>query len=228
MTLTPYALALLIGCGVAFSISDLYRKLLGSWVTPLPLLFALSAGMVPAFGVWFLIQGPEAPGSAYWVPGIGSSILNVASNLALLEAVRRSPLSVTIPLLSLTPVFTTILAVPILGEIPGARQWLGITAVVVGAFWMNLEPGSLSIRKAWKTFSTEPGSRLTVIVALLWSMAMPLDKIAVVNSSPRISRTRSQPGCCSWRPCYWPCSEDHYIVFVNYGFGPVWFWLASQ
>ena len=96
MTATPFAIALLIGCAVAFSISDLYRKLLGSWVTPMPLLFALSAGMVPAFGIWFLIQGPEAPGSSYWVPGLGSTVLNIGSNLALLEAVRRSPLSVTI------------------------------------------------------------------------------------------------------------------------------------
>ncbi len=184
MTATPFAIALLIGCAVAFSISDLYRKLLGSWVTPMPLLFALSAGMVPAFGIWFLIQGPEAPESSYWVPGLGSTVLNIGSNLALLEAVRRSPLSVTIPMLSLTPVFTTILAVPILGEVPGARQWLGIATVVAGAFWINAEPGSLSIRKAWQTFSSEPGSRLAVIVALLWSLAMPLDKIAVTSSSP--------------------------------------------
>jgi len=178
------ALAAVIACSVSFSVSDLYRKLLASWVTPLPLLFALSAGMTPVFAVWFILEGACAPSSSYWIPGLASTILNIASNLALLEAVRRSPLSLTIPLLSLTPVFTTILAIPLLSEVPTTRQWLGIAAVVVGAFWINLDPGRLSIRNAWRTFCREPGSRLAVLVALLWSMAMPLDKIAVTNSSP--------------------------------------------
>ena len=119
------------------------------------------------------------PGADYWLPGLGSTIINVAANLAFIEAVRRSPLSLTIPLLSLTPVFTTLLAIPLLGEIPETRQWLGIAAVVVGAFWLNLSRGSISLRNAWEAFGREPGSRLMVAVALMWSLAMPLDKMAV-------------------------------------------------
>ena len=184
MTVPTFAIALLIGCSIAFSLSDLFRKLLASWVTPLPLLFALSAGMVPVFAGWYWLEGAAAPEASYWMPGLGSTILNVASNLALLEAVRRSPLSLTIPLLSLTPVFTTILAIPVLGEVPEPRQWVGIATVVVGAFWMNLDLRELSLRNSWRTFSSEPGSRLAVVVALLWSLAMPLDKIAVLSSSP--------------------------------------------
>ena len=184
MSVSTFAIALLIGCSIAFSFSDLFRKLLASWVTPLPLLFALSAGMVPVFAGWYWFEGAAAPEASYWIPGLGSTILNVASNLALLEAVRRSPLSLTIPLLSLTPVFTSILAIPVLGEVPGPRQWVGIATVVAGAFWMNLDLGELSLRNAWRTFSSEPGSRLAVVVALLWSLAMPLDKIAVLSSSP--------------------------------------------
>ncbi len=184
MTVSPLAIALLIGCSIAFSLSDLFRKLLASWVTPLPLLFALSAGMVPVFAGWYWIEGAAAPAVSYWIPGLGSTLLNVASNLALLEAVRRSPLSLTIPLLSLTPVFTSILAIPLLGEIPDLRQWVGISIVVLGAFWINLDFQELSLRSAWTTFSSEPGSRLAVLVALLWSLAMPLDKIAVLSSSP--------------------------------------------
>jgi drug/metabolite transporter (DMT)-like permease len=184
MSVSPFAIALLIGCSIAFSLSDLFRKVLASWVTPLPLLFALSAGMVPVFAGWYWLEGAAAPEASYWIPGIGSTLLNVASNLALLEAVRRSPLSVTIPLLSLTPVFTSILAIPVLGEMPGPRQWVGIATVVIGAFWINLDLGELSFRNAWRTISSEPGSRLAVVVALLWSLAMPLDKIAVLSSSP--------------------------------------------
>jgi len=179
VTISTTAMLLVLGCALAFSGADVFRKLLAGSIRPVPLLFALAAGMVPAFLVWYLLQGAPTPAAGYWVPGLSSTLINVAANLAFLEAVRRSPLSLTIPFLSLTPVFTTLLAIPMLGETPGGRQWLGITAVVVGAFWLNLGGESRSLKGAWQSFMEEPGSRLMVMVSLLWSLAMPLDKMAV-------------------------------------------------
>lgn len=179
MTTSPTIVLLVLLCALSFSGADMLRKLLAGTIRPVPLLFALAAGMAPPFVVWFLRQGSPTPTAAYWLPGLGSMLINVGANLAFLEAVRRSPLSLTIPLLSLTPVFTAILAVPLLGEIPGSRQWLGIGAVVTGTFWLNLGGESRSMQNAWRAFMREPGSRLMVLVSLLWSLAMPLDKIAV-------------------------------------------------
>jgi len=184
VTVPSLAILLVLGCALAFSGADISRKLLASWMRPVPLLFALAAGMAPFFVVWNLTEGAHLPGSEYWLPGLSSTLINVAANLAFIEAVRRSPLSLTVPLLSLTPVFTTLLAIPMLGEIPQPRQWLGIGAVVVGAFWLNLSRGSISVQGAWKAFLREPGSRLMVGVSLMWSLAMPLDKLAVEAASP--------------------------------------------
>jgi len=175
---------LVLGCALAFSATDISRKLLASWMRPVPLLFALAAGMAPFFIFWHVKQGGAPPGSDYWLPGLTSTLINVAANLAFIEAVRRSPLSLTIPLLSLTPVFTSLLAIPLLGELPEPRHWLGIGAVVIGAFWLNLSRGSVSIAGSWQAFLREPGSRLMVGVALMWSLAMPLDKLAVGAASP--------------------------------------------
>ena len=184
MPIPTLAILLVLGCALAFSGADISRKLLASWVRPVPLLFALAAGMAPFFVAWHLQDGSGLPTSGYWLPGLSSTLINVAANLAFIEAVRRSPLSLTIPLLSLTPVFTTILAIPLLGETPELRQWAGIGAVVVGAFWLNLGRGSLSIADAWNGFVREPGSRLMVAVSLMWSLAMPLDKMAVGIAGP--------------------------------------------
>ena len=175
---------LVLGCALAFSGADIFRKMLASWMRPVPLLFGLAGGMAPFFVVWHLQQKGAPPTSAYWAPGLASTMINVAANLAFIEAVRRSPLSVTIPLLSLTPVFTSLVAIPLLGEVPDLRQWLGIGAVVIGAFWLNLGRGVPNMTLAWRAFLQEPGSRLMVGVALMWSLAMPLDKMAVGASSP--------------------------------------------
>ncbi len=185
MTVSIYAAVLTIGCAIAFSIADLMRKLLAERLRPLPLLVAMSAGMAPFFLIWWVWEGGGGPAAGYWLPGLGSALLNLVANLAFLEAVRIAPLSLTIPVLSLTPVFTTLLAIPMLGEVPSTRQLAGVTLVVVGVLWLNLgvaeaaSPGSL-LRSLWR----EKGSQLMVVTALFWSLAMPLDKLALAASGP--------------------------------------------
>ncbi len=185
MPVTWTALALIIGCGLAFSCLDLLRKLLGRSIKPIPLLVYLAAGEVPLFLAWILWFHSAGPQSSYWLPASASIVLNFLANLAYLEAVRISPLSLTVPFLSLTPVFATLLAVPLLGEVPGPLAFLGIALVVAGAFRLNLPPGaSNSPREIWHSFWREKGSVLMVGVAFLWSLALPLDKISIARSSP--------------------------------------------
>ena len=184
MTAPTLAIVLVLGCALAFSAADISRKLLARWMRPVPLLFGLAGGMAPFFIVWHLQVGGEPPTASYWAPGLAPTLINVAANLAFIEAVRRSPRSLTSPLLSLTPVFTSLLAIPLLGEVPGPRQWAGIAAVVIGAFWLNMDREASRDSSLLQAFLREPGSRLMVAVSLMWSLAMPLDKMAVAASSP--------------------------------------------
>lgn len=184
MSVPLISLALVLGCAIGFAGADLLRKALSHRIHPVPLLFVLAAGMSPAFVGWWIWAGAVAPSAGYWLPGLGSVLLNVAANLIFLEAVRISPLSLTIPMLSLTPVFTSLLAIPLLGERPGRLEWLGIGAVVVGAFWLNVDrAGANSELPIWRRLGKERGSLLMVMVAALWSLALPLDKLAVASAS---------------------------------------------
>jgi drug/metabolite transporter (DMT)-like permease len=93
-------------------------------------------------------------------------------------------LSVTVPILSLTPVFTAAIAVPALGEVPRLGQALGVVLVVIGAFALNLERGvAATPSAAWRAFRGERGSVLMCLVALFWSGASPLDKLAMAHAS---------------------------------------------
>ena len=101
------------------------------------------------------------------------------------------------PLLSFTPVFTTVLAVPLLGEVPGPLQVVGIGLVVVGAFALHVTPAALSRGGAgagragggprpievWRAFRRERGAVMMAAVALMWSISPPLDKLAIGASS---------------------------------------------
>jgi drug/metabolite transporter (DMT)-like permease len=175
---------LAVGCGLAFSALDLVRKLLADRVKPAALLFFMAAGSLAPFLIWCMASGAAGPQAGYWLPGLLSVGLNVLANLAYFEAVRRSPLSLTIPILALTPVFTAFLAIPLLGERLSLRQFGGVGLVVAGVLLLNLSARvGNSNERLPRRLAGEAGSRLMILVALLWSLAMPLDKLAMREAS---------------------------------------------
>lgn len=180
MPLPLSALLLVVACGLAWGATDLSRKLLAGKIGPQPLVVLLTAAAVPIFLAWALIDGLPQVRPSYWAPAIASVALNVGANLAFFVALRGAALSVAIPLLSLTPVFTTLLAIPMLGQEPSALQGLGILLVVAGAFVLSLPAdGPLSPAAAWQAWRRDRSALWMVLVAFCWSLTVPLDKMAM-------------------------------------------------
>lgn len=160
------------------------RKFLVGRIRPVPLALLLTAASAPLFALWTLIDGPPKLQPGYAAPAILSVVLNIFANLMFFAALRISPLSVTIPLLSFTPVFTAFLGIPLLGEVPSAIQSLGILLVVAGAFGLNLRSDQgMSPRSLLRSWVRERGAALMLTVSLLWSLAVPLDKMATARAS---------------------------------------------
>jgi drug/metabolite transporter (DMT)-like permease len=189
MSIGLMPLLLVLAASVASSGFDLFRKMLVRDLAPVPMVFLLATASVPLFGAAVIFGEPVEVQAAYWWPALGSAALNVVANLAFLEAVRISPLSVTVPLLSLTPVFTALLGFGLLGERLGLLQIVGILLVVIGAFWLNVgmtsEPGSGEARRSLaRSFLSQPGAWMMAGTALLLSLTIPLDKMAVQYANP--------------------------------------------
>ncbi|MGH9379903.1 MAG: DMT family transporter [Thermoanaerobaculia bacterium] len=185
MAVPVAALLALVGCALAFAALDLLRKLLTHHIRTVPLLFWLAAGSLPVFAIWWWGSGGAGPrDAAYWLPALTSLALNIVANLLYLEAVRRSPLSLTIPFLGLSPVFATLLAVPMLGETPTPLQWGGILLAVIGVLWLSWGgQGDPTPVRLWRALRREPGSSLMCGTALAWACALPFDKLALGHAS---------------------------------------------
>jgi drug/metabolite transporter (DMT)-like permease len=184
-------LLILLVSALAWAGLDVIRKQLMGKLRALGLLFLMSAAAVPLFAAWTLVSGYAAPGPGYWLPALGSIALNVIANLAYLEAVRLAPLSLAAPLLSLTPAFTTIMAIPILGELPSARAVCGIVLVMAGAFQLHRAAGAPVPREAGSADSEAEAHRhrrqgvaLTALTSFLWAITLPFDKLALLHASP--------------------------------------------
>jgi drug/metabolite transporter (DMT)-like permease len=113
MLVTP-ALALSLAAALGWSTYDLLRKLLTGRVAALPLVALITLGALLPLAAWTAFVGDWRIGSGYVLPGLASVALNVAANLAFFRSLQLAPMSVTLPLLSLTPVFTAVLALLLL------------------------------------------------------------------------------------------------------------------
>lgn len=178
---------LLLFTAFAWSGVDFVRKLLLRDMPPAPVVVWLTLGAVPFFGAWMAWEGASAPAAGYLAPAAASVVLNIAANLCFLEGLRVAPLSVTVPMLSLTPVFVALLAIPMLGERPSARESLGIALVIAGALWLHgAAPPGGGKRSVEERAARLRGGLLVAATALFWALTMPLDKMAVARAAPSL------------------------------------------
>lgn len=183
MSIPLYALLLVVASSLGWSGFDLLRKLLLREIPAVPLVFLLTAGSALLFAVWLLVDGVSRPAPGYLLPALGSVLLNLVANLLFLEGMRIAPLSVTVPLLSLTPAFAALLAVPLLGESLSRTDAAGILLVIAGAIWLNWQPRGGPPEGAPDKRAKIRGAFLVALTALLWSMTIPLDKMAVERAT---------------------------------------------
>ncbi len=171
---------LVVGATLCFSLFDLLRKKLTGRLSDGFLVMVLALGAVPLYGVWVTVQPPPGVSAAYVWPGLLSVACNLGANYGFLRSVRLAGLSAVIPLLSLTPVFTALLGIPLLGELPAAGEWLGISMVVCGALALQLGERSGDRGRPW---TLGAGAWWMILVAFLWATALPLDKLATEASN---------------------------------------------
>jgi drug/metabolite transporter (DMT)-like permease len=176
-------LGLVAVSSLAWSGLDLSRKVLAGRLREVPLLFWLCVFPLPIFIAWWLYDGVRPVPAAYWTTGLASIGLNIVANLSFMRSLRLSPLTATIPLLSLTPVFTSLVSMPMLGQRLGGRNWLGVALVVSGALLLNLRGGdAASFSVFWRALRREPGVPFMALTAFLWSITPPLDKLSMDRS----------------------------------------------
>ena len=177
------ALVLAVVSALAWAGFDATRKALVKHLEPLALMVWFGLLQAPGFVLWsWLSRDPTTLTWDYALPGGACLTCNVGANVFFFYAVKVSPLSRTIPLLSLTPVFTLLLGAVALDEHPNTTQVLGIVAIVLGALLLNAEVAEL--KRPWRLLRAagQRGSLFMSATALLWSISTVMDKLALPHS----------------------------------------------
>lgn len=165
---------------LCWSALDVVRKALALKASPTALVVFLLVGQVPFLAVWAVWDGTWITDAGYWPFALASMAMNALANVLFMRSVQLSPLSRTVPFLSLTPVFSALVAIPLLGEVPGLMHASGIALVVLGALVLNSDLSD----SWWRSLSFEKGGPYMIAVAALWALSTALDKRALPHASP--------------------------------------------
>ena len=175
------ALFLAITAALGFTALDIFRKLLGKRYSSINIVIGMSAGAAPVFAVLAAIQGFPFQWPFPLLALLEIMTFSLASILYV-QAVKLSPLSLTIPYLGLTPVFSMFISYFLINEVPNTRGMIGILLVVAGAVTIQWD-GNRSLLNLLKAPFIEPGSSRMILVSLLFGLGTAIDKISISYSS---------------------------------------------
>ncbi|RLG15292.1 MAG: EamA family transporter [Candidatus Nanohalarchaeota archaeon] len=123
-------------------------------------------------------------GDGFWSALLLSGGLNTITTILYMKALKLSDLSVTVPMVTFTPLFLLITSPLIVREFPGLFGVLGIILIVTGAYMLNIKKRRDGFFEPFRALLHEKGPRLMLCVAFIWSITSNFDKIGVMNSSP--------------------------------------------
>ncbi len=100
------------------------------------------------------------------------------------RAIHISPLSVTMPFLSFTPIFVILTGDMLLNESLTSGGITGIIFIVIGGYVLNLDSVKDGVMGPIRAIFREPGSAIMLLVAALYGLCSVGGKLLILNSSP--------------------------------------------
>jgi drug/metabolite transporter (DMT)-like permease len=164
---------------LSWSFFDLSRKKLAVDLSPVPVVAWLTLFQGFVFLVLSIVDVWQMPVASYWAPFVASVALNAFANIWFVESVSLAPFSLAIPILSLTPVFSSLGGLMMLGESVTARQALGISIVVLATLGIGFFGTAGATREVRDPSKVRRGLFLMAVVALLFALTPVVDKICL-------------------------------------------------
>lgn len=170
-------------CAISQALSDTYAKKSRASEDPY-VIAAIRFGFAMPF-LWAFAPFTKIPllGADFWPTFAVMVPLEITAGIMYVRALRKSPMYLTLPLLAFSPVLIVVTGALVLGEYLHLGPIFGIICISVGAYMINLGQGKGFLAPI-KALVIEPGSRLMIGVAVIYSITSVAGKKALLASSP--------------------------------------------
>ncbi len=166
------------------SAQDILCKRVASRVSPYVTAWAVSFFSLPFLGVLFFWERPQVHHAEFWPALVTCTLILTVSSIFFFKSIEESDLSLTIPMLSFTPMLLLITSPIIVGEFPKPWGIVGMALIVLGCYVLFYRSGQEDILAPFRRLIKARGSRYMLIVAILYSIGGNVDKIGMRSSSP--------------------------------------------
>src|SRR3989440_1253479 len=191
---------LALSATVLTSMLPILNKLLLRDARPALVAWAINAASLPllAMGTLFFTQCTietdhlSLSCSAHWphidavfvAALLGSALLNWAAILLSSHALSRADATLVTPLLTFNPAFTLLVALVVLGEIPGLQEVLGVAVILLGAYLLEVQEARSGLLAPLLVLLRKPGAALAIVASMLWGTTTVLEKLAIEHVRP--------------------------------------------
>ncbi|HDD43546.1 MAG TPA: DMT family transporter [Candidatus Desulfofervidus auxilii] len=160
-------------------ITKKYLKFLSPWeMSTVRIIYALPFLLPFLFFLsWPLLN------KKFWLTLLFLYPLEILALFLYMAAIKISPLSLTLPFLSFTPIFLILTGWFILKEMPNFVGIMGILAIAIGSYLLYLPPQFFNLKESFRLFWEEKGSFLMLLVSAIYAITSALGKKAILYSN---------------------------------------------
>ena len=139
---------------------------------------------VPFLALGFIFFNIPKIASMFYLVIFINIIIFFIAQMLMIKSLEVSNLSISIPMLSFTPVFLLLTSYLMLNEFPSLAGLFGVLLVVLGSYVLNIHGAKHGYLDPVKSIFKNKGIFYMVIVAFLYSLCANLGKIGVNLSNP--------------------------------------------
>ena len=175
---------LAVGTALLYALHGAWSTRISRRIGAFPAAWALYGFSFPVLALYLAVRGLPVVDPGFWPTWSAAAAGHLLASYLFFSALRTGELSLTFPLLALTPIFVPAVEWALLGELPGVGGLTGIALTVAGVYLLNLGSIGSGLFAPLLALARDGSAVRTLAVAVIWSVTGTMDRVAVLDSSP--------------------------------------------
>ncbi|MDP3998096.1 MAG: DMT family transporter [bacterium] len=129
------------------------------------------------------LRGIPSLDRIFWLAFTTRTALDVMAIILYVNALKRTDLSLSLPMLALTPLFLLFTGLAINQEFPKPLGLIGVGAIVLGTYLLNFRKNEKFYQPFLAIYQNK-GAFMMFLVSIIWGITGSLHKLAILHSDP--------------------------------------------
>lgn len=130
-----------------------------------------------------LLKGIPNLDGLFWIAFTARTVLEVIAVILYVNSLKTTDLSLSLPMLALTPLFLLFTGLAINHEFPKPFGLIGVGAIVLGTYLLNFKKNERFYQPFLAIYQNK-GVFMMFLVAIIWGITGSLHKLAILHSNP--------------------------------------------